>query len=180
MKNLLPINSIDDIPIQYQNTPIGLLLGFHNLKIKSEAFEDAQILIGMCIDNREQLNLPQNFAYVLRSPGANFDQDAFAISYAVAVGGVRYFALIGHNDCGMVKLSQDRRTYLDGLEKAGNWKKEDAINFYESNLVEYGLKNEIDILKRQTAEIRDLYSKVVTVPMLYRVEDKKLYLIEGN
>ena len=180
MHNLRPIHSIEDIPTKYQNTPIGLLLEFHNLNKKPALFEDAQLLIGMCIDNRKQLNLPENFAYVLRSPGANFDQDAFAIAYAVFCLKKKNIALIGHNDCGMVQLAHKRETFLKGLEEVGNWEKGKAIEFYESNLIEYGLENEIDILIRQATEFRGLYPKVITVPMLYRVEDKKLFLIENN
>ena len=42
------------------------------------------LLIGMCMDHRKDLTIPNEFAYVLRSAGANFRDSSFEISYAVA------------------------------------------------------------------------------------------------
>jgi carbonic anhydrase len=40
------------------------------------------------MDHRERLRIPKNFAYILRSPGANFRSSDFHLTYAIAVGGV--------------------------------------------------------------------------------------------
>ncbi len=177
MNHLKPINSTEDIPRKYQNTPIGDLFAFHNFNTSHPPYTNAKMLIGMCIDHRAQLNIPHNFAYVLRSPGANFDQDAFAISYAVAVGAVQHIALIGHTNCGMVNLAAKKEKYINGLENAG-WGGDSTKEMFESNLADYGLENEIDILNRQTSQFREKFKNVITVPMIYRVEDRKIYLIE--
>ncbi len=61
------------------------------------------------MDNRKQLNIPNNFAYILRTGGGNLRYSEFKISYAIAVGGVKALALIGHNRCGMVNLMNKRK-----------------------------------------------------------------------
>ena len=67
MNRLLAITSRDDIPAQYRDTPIGLLLEFHNLGRSHESYSNAQLLIGMCMDNRKHLHIPDNFAFIIRS-----------------------------------------------------------------------------------------------------------------
>ncbi len=71
MKRLLPVISTADIPAPYRDTPIGLLLEFHNLGRPHESYAAASLLIGMCMDNRKHLNIPDNFAFILRAGGAN-------------------------------------------------------------------------------------------------------------
>lgn len=100
MNRLITINSKDDIPHQFENTPIGLLLECHNLGRSYETYTTAQLLIGMCMDNRKHLHIPDNFAFIIRTGGTNLRYSEFKVSYAIAVGGARAIALIGHTQCG--------------------------------------------------------------------------------
>src|SRR5687768_13623697 len=102
MDRLISIHSAEDIPQEYRNTPLQFLVEYQNLNRPYDSYSNAQILIGMCMDNRKALNVPENFAYILRSGGANMRPSGFKISYAIAVGGVRHIAIAGHNQCGMV------------------------------------------------------------------------------
>jgi len=104
MNRLIPITNIKDIPIDYQNTPIGLLLEYYNLNREFENYSNAQLLVGMCMDNRKHLHMPDNFAYIIRSGGANLSYSEFKVSFAISVGGVRHIVLIAHSNCGMVNL----------------------------------------------------------------------------
>ena len=104
MERILKINSAEDILPAYLNSPISRLLEYHNLDRPYEAYNSAELLIGMCMDNRKHLHIPENFAYIIRSGGANLRYSEFRVSYAIAVGGVKAIALIGHNNCGMVNL----------------------------------------------------------------------------
>lgn len=54
MNRLLSIQSSDDILPEYRQTPIGLLLEYHNLNRPLDAYDKAQLLIGMCMDNRKR------------------------------------------------------------------------------------------------------------------------------
>ncbi|MFA5928168.1 MAG: carbonic anhydrase, partial [Candidatus Margulisiibacteriota bacterium] len=67
---MLSIQKEADIPVQHRDTPIGDLLRFHNLGQPLKKYESAQLLVAMCMDNRKQLNLPEKFAYIIRTGGA--------------------------------------------------------------------------------------------------------------
>ncbi|HEM48734.1 MAG TPA: carbonic anhydrase, partial [Caldithrix sp.] len=86
MNRLAPVSDIDDIFPIYQNTPIGRLLEYHNLDRPDDKYDTAELLIGMCMDHRKKLNIPDNFAYIIRSGGANLRYSEFKISYAIAIG----------------------------------------------------------------------------------------------
>jgi carbonic anhydrase len=66
MIRLVNISTTDDIFPEYRQTPIGLLLEYHNLNRPFESYDRAQLLIGMCMDNRNHLRLPDNFAFIIR------------------------------------------------------------------------------------------------------------------
>ena len=80
MDRLIKIENITDIPAQYRQTPIGLLLEYHNLGRPFETCAQAQLLIGMCMDNRKHLNIPDNFAFIIRAGGVNLRYSEFKIS----------------------------------------------------------------------------------------------------
>ena len=126
MNKLSSINSIDDIHQEYRQTPIGLLLEFHNLNRPFETFDKAKLLVGMCMDNRKHLHIPENFAFIIRSGGANLRYSEFKVSYAIAVGQVSHIALIGHNNCGMVNLNSRQNEFINGLVTLAGWEKERA------------------------------------------------------
>ena len=105
MNRLIHIDKISDIPREYLNTPIGLLLEYHNLNLEFENYTDAQLLVGMCMDNRKHLHMPDNFAYIIRSGGANLRYSEFKVSFALSVGNVKHIALLAHNNCGIVNLA---------------------------------------------------------------------------
>jgi carbonic anhydrase len=86
MGELISINSIEDILPEYRKTPIGLLLEYHNLNRPFNTYDKAELLVGMCMDNRKHLNIPDNFAFIIRAGGANLRYSEFKVSYAIAVG----------------------------------------------------------------------------------------------
>lgn len=71
----------------------------------------AELLVGMCMDDRKDLVIPNEFAYVIRAAGGNLQDHEFDISYAVAIGGVTAIALLAHTDCGMVGLRKKRAAF---------------------------------------------------------------------
>lgn len=105
MDRLISIFAAENIPPEYRNTPIGLLLEYHNLNRPLDRYTKACLLIGMCIDNRKLLRVPKNFGFIIRSAGANLKEFEFNVSYTIAIGEVNSIALIGHSNCGMVDLT---------------------------------------------------------------------------
>ncbi|MCF8243210.1 MAG: carbonic anhydrase [Melioribacteraceae bacterium] len=177
MNRLINVSSKDDIPTEYKETPIGKLLEYHNLNRPLDTYIDAELLIGMCMDNRKKLQIPNNFSFIIRAGGANLRYSEFKVSYAIAVGNVSHIALIGHNNCGMVNLSARKELFIQGLvDKAGwdrEWAEEHFMNF--APLFEIG--NEIDFILSETVRLRNRYPKITVAPLMYLVETNKLHFI---
>lgn len=114
-KMLIPIQKEEDIFPEYRNTPIGKLLEYHNLGSPLDTYAKADLLIGMCMDNRKSLRIPENFAYIISSGGGNLRYSEFKVSYAIAIDELSHIALIGHNNCGMVNLLARKDAFIKGL-----------------------------------------------------------------
>jgi carbonic anhydrase len=180
MNRLLSIASTEDIPLQYRETPIGLLLEYHNLERELDAYTNAELLIGMCMDNRKHLHIPDNFAFIIRAGGANLRYSEFKVSYAIAVGGIRCIALIGHTECGMVNLNARKDQFVQGLVKAAGWQRESAEEHFLHFAPMFEIGNEIDFILSEVKRLRLQYPKILVAPLLYRIEDNRLYVIQEN
>jgi carbonic anhydrase len=180
MDRLVPITTKEDIFPELQETPIGLLLEYHNLDRAYETYTRAELLIGMCMDNRKHLHIPDNFSYIIRAGGANLRYSEFKVSYAIAVGGVKHIALIGHNQCGMVNLMARRETFINGLVETAGWEKEFAEQHFTQFAPMFEIGNEIDFLLSEVQRLRMRYPKIQVAPFLYKVEDNLLYQVREN
>ena len=180
MNRLLRINSKDDIPLQYRDNPVGLLLEYHNMDRPFESYSSSQLLVGMCMDNRKHLHIPDNFAFIIRSGGANLRYSEFKVSYAVAVGGVRSIALIGHNQCGMVNLTARKEQFVKGLIDSAGWPPQQAEEHFLHFAPMFEIGNEVDFTLSEVKRLRLRYPNIVVAPLLYRIEDSRLYLIQEN
>lgn len=175
MPQIIPVAFRDDILPEYRGTPVGLLLEYHNLGRAIGAVTAPQMLIGMCMDSRKSLRIPNDFAFVLRTAGANMRDNEFRISYAIAVGGVRTIVLIAHTDCGMARLAQRREQFIRGLMEAAGWDEARATRHFEDSAPKFGIRDEVDFVLREAERLRAIYPRITIVPLLYRVEDDLLY-----
>jgi carbonic anhydrase len=180
MKRLVPVTSASDIPPGYRGTPVGLLVEYHNLGRAHEPYSAADLLIGMCMDNRKHLNIPDNFAFILRAGGANLRYSEFKVSYAIAVGGVRALALIGHTQCGMVNLVARKEQFITGLAENAGWTRRAAEEHFHNFAPMFEINNEIDFVLSEVVRLRARYPAILVAPMLYRVEDNRLYFIRED
>ena len=178
MNRLINISSAEDILPEYRQTPIGLLLEYHNLDRPFESYANAKLLVGMCMDNRKHLHMPDNFAFIIRSGGANLRYSEFKVSFAIAIGNVKHIALIGHNHCGMVNLVSRKNDFIDGLVTSAGWSKEQAEEHFMNFAPMFEIGNEADFILSETKRLRLRYPKIQIAPMMYLVEDNKLYLID--
>ena len=178
MHRLINISNIDDIFPEYRDTPIGRLLEYHNLNKPLEPYKKAQLFIAMCMDNRKHLHIPDNFAFVIRSGGANLRQSEFKVSYAIAVGDVHHIALISHSNCGMVNLVARKDQFIEGLIEKAGWERERAEEHFMQFAPMFEIGNEIDFVISEAKRLRTKYPKIIVVPMHYKVEDNRLYLIK--
>jgi carbonic anhydrase len=180
MNHLIPVSTVEDIFPEYRNTPVGFLLEYHNLNRTLDAYTKAQLLIGMCMDNRKYLRIPENFAYIIRSGGANLRYSEFKVSYAIAVGGVKAIVLIGHTQCGMVNLIARRNLFIQGLVDNAGWSRESAEEHFMHFAPMFEIGNEIDFVLSESKRLRLRYPKIQVAPLLYQVEDNLLYLLNEN
>lgn len=175
MPKIIPVNYADDILPEYRGTSVGLLLEYHNLGRAAGAAAAPQLLIGMCMDSRKSLRIPADFAFVLRTAGANMRDNEFRISYAIAVGGVRTIVLIAHTDCGMARLGERREQFIRGLMDAAGWDEAHAVRHFEDCAPKFGFRDEVEFVVREAERLRVIYPRITVVPLLYRVEDDLLY-----
>jgi carbonic anhydrase len=175
---LIPIEKEEDIFPEYRNTPIGKLLEYHNLGSPLDSYTRAELLIGMCMDNRKSLRIPENFAYIIRSGGGNLRYSEFKVSYAIAIGQLSHIALIGHTSCGMVNLIERKDAFIKGLVEIAGWDEKRAEEHFMHYAPMFEIGNENDFLLSEAKRLRPLYPKIKIAPMIYKVEDNKLYLIK--
>ena len=178
MNRLVSITKADDIFPEYRQTPIGLLLEYHNLDRPYETYSQAKLLIGMCMDNRKHLHIPDNFSFIIRSGGANLRYSEFKVSYAIAVGDIHHIAIIGHTFCGMVNLIARKDLFINGLIEKAGWDKEMAEDHFLHFAPMYEIGNEVDFAISEAKRLRLRYPKITVAPMLYKVDDSRLYLIK--
>ena len=175
MQRRFPIDSEDDIPEAYRDTPIGDLLRFHELGAELDPYAQPELLIGMCMDHRKKLLLPENFAYVIRSGGGNLRPSEFKVSFAIAVGGIRAVALIGHSRCGMVNLAGKREEFVRGLVEGAGWDRDLAEEHFDSYAPLFEIGNAIDFVLSEASRLRNRYPRITVAPLFYDVDDGRLY-----
>ena len=178
---LIAVRSTVDVPRAYRDTPIARLLQYHNLRYAAiEPYRSAQLLIGMCMDNRNTLRIPDRFAFTIRTAGGNLRDNEFRIAFAIAVGGVTALALIGHTDCGMSNLVSRRDEFIRGMTERAGWDAERAAEFFDHNAPRFEIGDEAEFIVREARRIRPLYPSLLVAPLLYDVEDEKLYLVQED
>ena len=177
MTRLIDITKPEDIFPQYRKTPIGLLLEYHNLDKPLDNYTQAQLLIGMCMDNRKHLHIPDNFAFIIRSGGANLRYSEFKVSFAIAIGNIQHIALIGHNNCGMVNLNSRKDEFINGLVSKGGWEIKAAEEHFRQFAPIFEIGNEIDFVISEAKRLRIRYPRIMVAPLLFKVEDSRLNLI---
>ncbi len=172
------IGHADDIPKSLKGTPLEELILYQNFAATHKEYTCAQMLIGMCMDNRKQLKIPENFAYIIRTGGANLRYSEFKVSYAIAVGGVNHIALIAHDRCGMVNLASKMQTFIEGLSHLENWTAERAQDHFLNYAPIYEIENETEFVLAESRRLADKYKGITVVPLYYTLDDNRLSLIE--
>jgi carbonic anhydrase len=176
---LIPVVREEDILPELAATPVGDLLRYHNLNAPQREYSQAELLVIMCMDSRKKLRIPDNFAFVLRSGGANIRRSEFKVSFAVGVGEICAIAVIGHSDCRMVGLRQRRREFISGLVTNGGWNEQEAAAEFDRYVDEFHIDDAVAFAVQEAARLRTRYPKVMVVPLFYTVADNVLHQIGG-
>ncbi len=176
-EELVKVGLRNELYPKYRETPIEKLFRYHNFNEPLDTCTKAELLVGMCMDNRKQLRIPNNFAYIIRTGGGNLRYNEFKISYAIAMGGVSCIALIGHDHCGMVNLISKKQDFINGMIETAGWNRKQAEEHFNSFAPMFEIENEIGFLNSEVKRLRDKYPKILIAPLFYNLEDNLLYLM---
>ena len=80
----------------------------------------------------------------------------------------------------MVNLASRRDEFIKGLIETAGWKKETAEEHFLQFAPLFEIGNESNFIITETIRLRKRYPKVTIAPLLYLVEDNKLYFIDEN
>lgn len=174
---LITVEHERDVPAAYRGTAIADLIAYHNLAAPHRRYTQAELLAGMCMDHRTRLRIPDNFAYVMRAAGADFRGLSFQISFAVAVGGARAIAIIGHDQCGMSGLAQRRGAFVAGLVDRAGWERQAAEHHFAESLGRFDIGAPVEFTRAQAQHIRRQYPGLTVAPLFYHLEDGMLSII---
>ncbi len=103
----------------------------------------------------------------------------FQISFAIAVGGVRAVCLVGHDQCGMVDVSELRGSFVVGLMENAGWRREAAENHFDALAARFEISNSAEFVLSEAERLRRQYPAVLIAPLLYSLTDGTLNQIES-
>jgi carbonic anhydrase len=178
MTTLIPVDKPGDILPKYRGTSVEWLLRYHNLgEHLPDSTGHAELLVGMCMDHRKYLTIPNEFAYVLRAAGGSLRDSEFEVSYAVAIGGISTIALLGHTDCGMTHVTSKRDAFVRGLVERGGWEQAAASDHFSKYATQHEIGDPAEFVVAEAARLGRIYPKIMFAALLYRLKDDHLMQI---
>lgn len=172
---LVPMTCPEDIPLEWRNTPIEALIRHQNLDQPiPESNGNPQLLIATCIEFRYALPVPRMYAYVIRRASGRLAGSEFSLAYILAKG-VEHLALIGHNDCGMTKVAENRIPMIEALISQG-WAPDRAEDFINGQAARHSMTDELDGLKREYLRLRRIFKKLVIAPLFVDLANTQLFI----
>lgn len=77
----------------------------------------------------------------------------------------------------MANLYAKKEQFVKGLVENAGWDAERANEHYKKYLPMFEIGNELDFVLSEAERLRSRYPKILVAPLLYRLEDNKLYHI---
>ena len=140
---------------------LEVLLSSHNSGRVFPAFETPQLAIVTCMDFRISLRLPERFAFVLRTGGANVSPIESYLAFSVARTGIHAIAIIGHTDCAMEKPDP---YVVDSLPTS-----EEMRAHYRSQIAALAIRDARTYTLEQTERL-EMQMGLPVIPLLYDVD----------
>jgi len=165
------IDSISKIPVEWQNTPIEKFIRAENFGEKIEGSGTPELLIAACIEFRYALPIPRMFAYVLRRASGRLIGAEFSLAYILSAG-VKHICLVGHNDCGMTKVEENKHRMINEQ----GWYPDRAAEFINTQAGMHQMKDELDGLEWEYKRLRRLFRNVVIAPLFVDLSNTQLYI----
>lgn len=80
----------------------------------------------------------------------------------------------------MVSLISRKGQFINGLIESTGWDKEQAEEHFMHFAPMFEIGSETDFILSETKRLRLRYPKIKIAPIIYLVEDNKLYFIKEN
>lgn len=171
---LTVVESREDIPLPWRETPIESLIMAQNFGWPIQSSGKAELLIATCIEFRYALPVPRMYAYVIRRASGRVIGSEFSVGYTLAQG-VKYLAIIGHNDCGMSQLDVKKQLVIDAFVEQG-WQKEAAQNYVAKHAARHAIEDELLALKDEYTRLRKIFRKLTIAPLFVCLHDSRFYI----
>jgi len=171
---LVAINSRDDIPENWKQTPIESFIMAQNFGWPIVSAGKVELLISTCIEFRYALHIPKMYAYVIRRASGRVIGSEFSVGYTLSKG-VLYLILIGHNDCGMSKVYDNAPLMVQAFIEQG-WERDIAEAYVKKQASRHAISDELDALKTEYLRLNKLFRKLLIAPLFVCLHDSRLYI----
>ncbi|MCX7782833.1 MAG: carbonic anhydrase [Meiothermus sp.] len=149
--------------------PVHTLLRSHNEGLSFPPFIHPVLAVVTCMDFRIHLRMPENFAFVLRTGGANPEPVEPYLAFSVARMGIQAIALIGHTDCAMQYPDPYVLNHLPADDE--------LIRHYRAQIAALAI-GEVELFTGRQARKLGERLGLPVLPLLYRVEDHRLICLD--
>jgi len=174
-KDLLTVvESRQDIPEIWQGTPIECLIMAQNFGWPIQSTGKPELLIATCIEFRYALPVPRMYSYVIRRASGRVIGSEFSVGYTIAQG-VKYLAVIGHNDCGMSQLDARKASVIDAFVAQG-WPRDAAEQYVAKQSTRHAIADELLALKEEYIRLRKIFRQLVVAPLFVCLHDSRFYV----
>ncbi|PLW96202.1 MAG: hypothetical protein C0593_12220 [Marinilabiliales bacterium] len=75
-------------------------------------------------------------------------------------------------------LKDQGQKIIQGLTNDHGWTTNDALSHFNEGVAKYAIPGEIDAVLKMAQSLKLQYENLLVVPMMYTLEDNKLYLIK--
>lgn len=176
---LKPVRTETDILPAWRGTPVAELLALHNLGTGARKYAHPQILIATCPEQQTALRIPAGFAISLHTAAANLKRDPFKVSWAIGIGRVSAIAIVGHTDCGLVGLRNQREAFVEQLVGAAGWERPAAEQHFDHWSDLFAIDDPAGFAVAEAARLRIRYPEIPVAALLYDTADGMLLQIEA-
>lgn len=101
----------------------------------------------------------------------------FSIALALSAG-IRHMALIVHNKCIMSDPSDQKDAFVRTLTEAHEWSEEKAESFFDLKVGLLEIEDPVEFALEETKRLSVLFPQLFLVPLLYNVDNDRLFLIK--
>lgn len=171
-------NETDILPA-WRSTAVGELLALHNLGTGAREYSHPQILIATCPEQQTALRVPPGFAISLHTAAANLKRDPFKVSWAIGIARVSAIALVGHTDCKLVGLRDQREEFVERMIKAAGWGRPAAEQHFDHWSDLFAIEDPGTFAAAEAARLRIRYPNIPVAALLYDRDDGMLLQIEA-